>query len=100
MDQLRGIAGDVNVQGLLRIDVGLEGDWSGSVVTVWTREGGLLGFDAVVRSHPEHKPSAELYFDGAWIGVHCFRVEAGVHVFDEAAARGLVEEIESRLSLT
>lgn len=65
----------IPLDGILRIDVGLEGDWSGSVVTVWTRDQGLVGFDHVARSHSDHQPSAELYFEGAWVGVHCFRIE-------------------------
>ena len=80
-----------------RIDVGLEGDWSGSVVTVWTRDGGLVGFERVERSHPAHKPSIELYFDGAWAGVHCFRVNAGVNEFDEVLAKDLVRLVESHI---
>ena len=85
------------LHGIVRIDVGLEGDWSGSVVTVWTRDSGLIGFDRVKRSHPVHKPSLELYFDRAWVGVHCFRNHAGRNVFDEDLAEDLVGLVESRI---
>jgi hypothetical protein len=82
-----------------RIDVGYEGDWSGSVVTVWTRDSGLVGFERVPHSHNDHIPSAELYFDGAWVGVHCSRIEGGRNVFDQVAAEDLVRQVEARITL-
>ena len=95
---VRALLEGIPLDGILRIDVGLEGDWSGSVVTVWTRDWGLVGFDQVVRSHSDHRPSAEFYFDGAWVGVHCFRIEEGRNVFDEDLALELVRQVELRLA--
>ena len=42
---------DASLDGLLRIDVALEGDWNATVTTVWTRDRGRLGFDSVVQRH-------------------------------------------------
>jgi len=80
---------------VVRIDVGLEGNWSESVVPVWRRGEGLLGFEQVARSHPDHKPSMELYFDGAWVGVPCFVHQGGANVFDSDLAAQLVQRVES-----
>ncbi len=85
----------IPLDGVERIDVGLEGDWSGTVVTVWTRDQGLIGFDQAVPSDADHKPSAELYFDDAWVGVHCFRVDGGRNVLDEDLVMQLVQQVES-----
>jgi len=91
------LLGAIPLNGVRRIDVGLEGDWSGTVVTVWTRDQGLVGFDEAVRSDLDRKPSAELYFDGAWVGVHCFRVDDGRNVLDEDLAMELVRQVEQHI---
>ena len=91
------VVASVPVAKITRIDVGLEGDWSGSVVPVWTRESGALGFDAVVASHPTHRPSLELYFDCAWVGMHCFRATAAGNVFDADLAAQVVRWVELQL---
>ncbi|MCP4660069.1 MAG: hypothetical protein GY856_32100 [bacterium] len=83
--------------GLQRIDVSLEGDWSALVTSVWTREAGLVGFSAVARRHPTHKPSLELYFEDYWVGCHCFRRVHGENVFDEELARRIIDHIEGVL---
>ncbi len=62
---------------VLRIDIGLEGDWSSTAVTVWTRDSGLLGFDEVTRSHAINKPSLELYCGDSWLGTYCFQRDEG-----------------------
>ena len=64
---------------------------------VWTRESGALGFDAVVTSHPTCRPSLELYFDGAWVGLYCFRVTADGNVFDADLAAQIVRWVEYQL---
>ena len=61
------------------------------MTTVWTRDRGFVGFDAVTRSHPEHRPSAELYFEGAWVGVHCFRRRGGRNELDEELVKALIQ---------
>ena len=83
--------------GILRIDAGLEGDWSPSVATVWSRGAGRQDFSNAIRSHPSHKPSLELYFQGAWLGIHCYNRIDGQNVFDEAFAARIIEYVEERL---
>jgi len=79
---------------LTRIDVGLEGNWSPTVTTVWTRESGRLVLSEVVREHECFKPSLELYFEDGWIGLHCFRRTANVNVLDEARLLRVVRDVE------
>lgn len=86
----------IPLEGIVRIDAGLEGDWSGSVVPVWTRAEGRLRFDDVVRVHARYRPSLELYFDEAWVGMHCYRRQGGENVFDEDLALEVIRWIESR----
>jgi len=83
---------------IVRIDAALEGDWSGTVVPVWSRADGFLGFDRVVRAHATHRPALELYFPGWWIGVHCHRAEGGSFVFDEPRARAVIAYVEATLA--
>jgi len=87
----------VPLDGILRIDVALEGDWSPTVVTVWSRESGYMGFSKVIKSHPTYKPSLELYFQSVWLGVHCFTRTNGVNVFDKDFASQIIDYVESNL---
>jgi hypothetical protein len=91
--------GNVPLSSIVRIDAALEGDWSGTVVAVWTRDDGLLGFDAVRRADPARRPALELYFPGFWIGLHCCTEVGGTFVFDEARARAVIAHVEARLGL-
>jgi len=83
--------------GILRIDVALEGNWSPTVVTVWSSDSGYIGFSKVIKSHPSFKPSLELYFQGAWLGIHCYTREKGKNVFDEYFARKIIDYVEKSL---
>lgn len=78
-----------------RIAASLEGDWSPSAVDVWRRGAGGPDFSRVVRRHPLHRPSLELYVGEAWIGVPCFVREGGENVFDEELARAIVRRVEA-----
>ncbi|GEM_PF-1934338 len=78
---------------ILHIDVALEGDWNPTVITVWSREKGFVGFTHIVRSHPRLIPSLELYFPDYWIGIHCFQHIDGVNVFDEDLAMRIIEYV-------
>jgi len=89
---------EISMNTIQRIDVALEGDWSPTVVTVWSREQGLIGFSEVTRSHPEHKPSLELYFKDSWLGIHCFTDIDGQNVFDEEFSTRIIEYVERKLS--
>ena len=86
----------IPLDAIMRIDAALEGDWSATVVPLWTRAGGFLGFDGVVRRHPDRRPALELYCPGYWVGIHCCREEAGAFVLDEARARAVVAYVEAR----
>jgi hypothetical protein len=94
---MSGILDGVPLDGILRIDAALEGNWSGTVVTVWRRGQIEPDFSQVVLEHPEYHPSLELYFEGRWVGVHCFRREGDQNRFDQEKARALVNEIIDRL---
>ena len=85
---------------LMRIDVGLEGDWSGSVTTVWSRANGWQGLSRVVRGHEKFKPSLELYFIGGWIGLHCFNRVGKTNVLDEAFLQRVVLQVEKAITLS
>jgi hypothetical protein len=87
----------LSLDDLVRVDVGLEGDWSPSVTTVWTREHGLLGFDEAPHGHGRHIPSVELIFPEHWVGLRCFVREADRNIFDERLARAVVDLVERRL---
>jgi hypothetical protein len=54
-----------------------------------------MGFEGVALSHAHHKPSVELYFEGAWVGLHCFWTRDGENFFDEEAARVLIRYVEA-----
>ena len=86
---------EISMKTIQRIDVALEGDWSPTVVTVWSPEQGSTGFSEVTGLHSENKPSLELYFKDSWIGIHCFNRINGKNVFDEAFARRIIEYVES-----
>ena len=93
----RSLIESLSLDGLTRIDAALEGDWSGTVSTVWTRDHGLLGFGAVPQSHPEYVPSIELIFADCWVGLRCSAREDDRNVFDEALARRIIDLVERRL---
>ncbi len=44
------------------IELGLEGDWSATVRTVWSRDQGFLGFDGPATEHTDFRPALELYY--------------------------------------
>ena len=83
------------VDQVIRIDVGLEGNWSETVRQVWSRSTGFTGFEQAPRCHSEYRPALELYLADGWIGIPCSRVSDGQNVLDEAKARRLVEYVES-----
>lgn len=98
VDDLPAIVREISFDGLTRIDVALEGNWSPTVVTVWTRETRFVGFSEVARSHPTFQPALELYFKNAWLGIHCYRHTEGQNVFDEELARRVIDYVESRVT--
>lgn len=87
----------ISLEQIQRIDIALEGDWNRTQVTVWTKDKGLKNFIKVIRSHHEFKPSLELYFEGGWLGLHCFNRIKGKNFFDEKFARQIIAYVESHL---
>ena len=83
---------------LTRIDVGLEGDWSPTVRTVWSRTDGRLRQRDIVRAHESFKPSLELYFVDGWIGLHCCNWDGHVHVIDESSLEKVIQDVESAVA--
>lgn len=92
------ILDDISLHNLKRIDAALEGNWNPTVTTIWTRERGFIGFDSVIRSDSELKPSLELYFENHWIGLHCYREIDQQNVFDEPLAIRIIEYIDKNLN--
>ncbi len=97
-EELPKILKEISLQDLQRIDVALEGDWSSTVVTVWSRERGRHGFSEIVRSHPIYKPSLELCFEDTWVGLHCFKRIDYQNVFDEELALEIIGHVEKGTS--
>ena len=91
---LPGILTEVSLDRLVRIDAALEGDWSPSVVTVWSREDGFVGFESVASRHPTFKPGIELYFEDTWVGIHCYRRVDDENIFDTELARSVIEYVQ------
>ncbi len=82
---------------LIRLDVGLEGDWSPTVVTVWG-SGTIVAVKNCLPAHPEFKPSLELYFDGLWVGLYCYKRIDGLNHFDEDLAMSVMAFIEAEVT--
>ena len=91
------ILGGLPLAGIVRIDLGLEGDWSPTVRPVWSREEGFLGFGDPLPVGHDTTPALELYFDGAWVGVHCGASTPDGVVLDAFAARRVIDWVETRL---
>ena len=91
------IVREVSINGIQRVVAALEGDWNPTMVTVWMRDRGMLGFTDVIRTHPILKPSLELYFEDSWLGIHCFNRSDGVNVFDEEYAVFIINYIETNI---
>ena len=90
------IISEISLKEIQKVVVGLEGNWNPTVVTIWTRDKGSLGFSRVIRTHPSFKPSMELYFENTWIGIHCYNRSNGKNIFDEEFAARILDYIETK----
>ena len=99
MKDIPQILEEISYDRLERIDLALEGDWNATVVTVWLKDSGLLGFEKSKIKHPEFKPSLELYFKDVWVGIHCYQTINGQNVFDKQKAEKIIAYIEKQLKL-
>jgi hypothetical protein len=88
---------EISLTNLHRIDVALEGDWSSTLVTMWTIKDRFLEFSEDQMSHEVFKPSVELYFDNSWVGIHCFKRIKNMNVFDKELALEIIDYVEARL---
>ena len=86
----------VPLHDLVRVDLALEGAWSETVRPVWTAAEGRLDLPGDELRHPRHRPALELYFDGDWIGLHCYGEVGGEFVFDRSRAEAILTYIEAR----
>jgi hypothetical protein len=98
--ELSALLSACSLDDLTRIDVGLEGDWSPTVKTVWTRNDGRLNLSVVVREHESFKPSLELYFVDGWIGLHCCCWDGQVNVLDESLVERVIDDVEAAIALS
>lgn len=89
---------EISLDAILRIDYSLEGDWSGNVKTIWSKTDGFLSYDGILKSHAENIPSIELYFEGYWLGIHCFNRIDGQNVFDEAKSDAIIQYVSEQIS--
>jgi len=96
--ELSALLSACSLDHLTRIDVGLEGDWSPTVTTVWTRNDGRLGLAEVVREHESFRPSVELYFVGGWIGLHCCNWDGQKHLLDESLVERVISDVEAAVA--
>ena len=96
--ELPALLSACSLDDLTKIDVGLEGDWSPTVTTVWTRQDGRLDQTDVVREHESCKPSIEICFVGGWIGLHCFHRDGNVNVLDESLVERVIDDVEAAIA--
>jgi hypothetical protein len=94
------IVREIPVDGIQKVFAALEGDWNSTMVTIWTRDKGLLGFSKVTRTHSTFKPSIELYLEDTWLGIHCYKKINGKNVFDEEFAINLLEYLETKCEMS
>lgn len=87
----------VPIKDIRRIDVAMEGNWSQTVTSVWTKYAGFIGFEKVEKENARLKPSVELYFDDYWLGIHCYNKVGGKNVFDEKLAMDIIGLVEKAL---
>ena len=92
---LRPLLSASPLEDLIRIDLGLEGDWSASVRVAWTRAHGTQRLDGRQLEHSSFKPSLELYFVDGWIGMHCYRRVADKYVLDVELLKSVIELVEA-----
>lgn len=92
------IVREISLPEIQRIDVALEGAWSQSVFTVWTRAAGFKSFSDQVLSHQIFKPSLELYFENYWLGIHCYNLIDNIFIFDTEFALEIIRFIEKEIN--
>ena len=87
-------ANSITLSQVVRIDLGLEGDWSETVVCVWNPQDGFLGVPPAFPPHHDLRPALELYMPGGWIGIHCAVTVDGGYAVDEERLRKITECVD------
>lgn len=93
--KLPNVVKEINLQAILRVDYSMEGNWNHNLKVIWSKKEGFLGYEGINTAHEIHKPCVELYFDGYWLGIHCYKVIDGKNVFDQEKADLIIEYIEA-----
>lgn len=91
------ILNEISLKEIKRIDAGLEGDWSPTVLTIWSVTDGLNEFDDSQLRHEIYKPCLELYFEDTWVGIHCYKKENNQNIFDRNFASKVIKYVEMKL---
>lgn len=78
---------------LERIDCAFEGDWSGSVHTLWSPEAPEVQLPDATWATDRYKPSIELIFDTTWFGIRCYTEDDGIYRLDAPRATAIIEYV-------
>lgn len=97
MKQLPDLLHQISWDDILRIDVGLEGNWNPTVVTVWEKGSRNRNYSQVAKPEGKCRPSIELYFPDRWIGIHCYIEDDGKLLFDTDLANQIIDFVESKI---
>lgn len=85
---------EINLNGIIRLDYSMEGNWNHNLKVLWTREAGFLGYDGITLAHKSYNPCLELYFDGYFLGIKCFKRKGNLNVIDKELIDLIIKHIE------
>ncbi|PTM02348.1 MAG: hypothetical protein DA407_15235 [Bacteroidetes bacterium] len=71
-----------------------EGNWNENLKILWTRKDGFLGYDGITEAHETNNPCIELYFDGYFLGIKCFKRIENQNVVDKEMIELIIKYIE------
>ena len=95
--KLPDILKEISLADIIRIDYALEGNWNNTVVTIWSRDKGFIGYPEENLMHNTLKPSIELYFNKLWLGIHCYNRINNKNIFDKEYADIIIKYIEDNI---
>jgi len=85
---------------VVRIDLGLEGAWSETVVCVWDPEHAFSGVPTDFPARRELRPALELYLPDGWIGIQCAMEVDAVYSVDVERVRRIAERVAEAVART
>lgn len=91
-DVIRTING-LPLRELKRIDCAFEGDWSGSVRTVWSCDDPAVNLPGPAWVSDRFLPSLELMFDTTWFGIRCYTEQGGTYGLDVERATAIIDHV-------